>query len=567
MSHIVSANRFDAIDPERHPPSTGDSDDDASEVSRQALEADAMAVDDDVGHPNAGESTPRADITADNKRGAGDSHHEHVHSSQNGGKKVATTGGRKRPREISPGAGGNISKKALLSPLAVKTTRLPTFTRITRATSRPATLSQIEHALVGSNERQTSQAANAGTPRADKPSDDARPTEEAVQSSGNGGESRSRSATPSEEQSQVDQASESDQDIPHPDPPRKRDAAPPKNQSTATQRNTHPMNIVAVPAGGWSKIRGPTFRTLRQHLHLDLAAAWDAMALEGPTMYVYVADFRLEADCSPTARKIKDLVAAIILKDDFRVSIPQKAMGIRTPESPIYPFLLSELTQDDVDHLLSEPLWSNRSFTIFTAPSKPFVSDYVMTLQNLPFYATSEDEELVAESVRKFLREDEWIASFIHCHHDAYHSHYHPDDVLDETVDNTGASALEININKDEKTTLFNVYIPPPTHNLDAHEEWITYLRQQVFVIKGNMANVREAFNCSHCKGHDHPSGLCPLFGTILARPTGKQPSTPAPRANGYGGKSHNRDVAPGTKGKSKGRDGFGSHKRSYGRN
>ncbi|PPR01725.1 hypothetical protein CVT26_013097 [Gymnopilus dilepis] len=450
-------------------------------------------------------------------------------------------GGHKRSRAFSPTIPGNAAKRALLSQATTKKSKFPTFQKVTSqplpsvptpdpskgmvSPAPPAdqttavTLPESGDAgravapVTDSEEQTTTKAPPSDTTT---PSDAAPPSDATTPSN----------ATPPTSGAPPVTATPPVKETPTPGP-----AVPGPTENASPANLSHLGTLVPAPAGGWPKIHGITSQTLLQHVDEATRTRWNALIKAGPTLFVHVADYTQEEDCSPTMKKIKGVVALAILKTGFKLSAPTKDMTVRTPESPILPFLVYDLSRTDVDRLLSQPLWSTRDFTIFTATSDPFTTDHVLTFGNTCLEPTEEDEALMTEAVREVLRNDTWFSSFIQCFHDKYHAHYSPDDIFDDIIEKTKARALEINLNSKDKVTVFNIYIPSPTRDLAAFNSWVDHLRFCTYATDQSKVKIRAPFSCSHCKGTDHPSGLCPFFGILWTSPT----DTSARRGRGRG--------------------------------
>lgn len=61
------------------------------------------------------------------------------------------------------------------------------------------------------------------------------------------------------------------------------------------------------------------------------------------------------------------------------------------------------------------------------------------------------------------------------------------------------------------KTTVYNVYVHPPSANPEVLERWRKFVSTQKYYANMNGVGVkyRHPWHCIHCKTLDHPSGLC----------------------------------------------------------
>ena len=95
--------------------------------------------------------------------------------------------------------------------------------------------------------------------------------------------------------------------------------------------------------------------------------------------------------------KIQNLIQSVFNAPGLVVSVPQYIDGVDPAKKPIYPFFIGGISDDQAQVLLDRICWSTPTITFFTAPFTPFVSSFVMTLQNIPLASTHENELAIAQ--------------------------------------------------------------------------------------------------------------------------------------------------------------------------
>ena len=73
-------------------------------------------------------------------------------------------------------------------------------------------------------------------------------------------------------------------------------------------------------------------------------------------------------------------------------------------------------------------------------------------------------------------------------------------------------------------TTVYNVYIHPPTATPDLLKRWREFIQAQKFYADVNGVGIQyqHTWSCLHCKSFDHPSGLCKYMKEVKGK-AGKQ--------------------------------------------
>ncbi|KAF9542901.1 hypothetical protein CPC08DRAFT_434796 [Agrocybe pediades] len=292
-----------------------------------------------------------------------------------------------------------------------------------------------------------------------------------------------------------------------------------------------PEDLLPAPVGGFLSAQGLSDRIIREHVHPSLLLRWEKEASPGK-VFVYIPFYKPEADCTVTISKIKKVLRASFGElPRLIVGAPKRAEGVYTSNRPIDPFFVSNITEEQARLILERGFWSTPDISFFPIPYYNFVSNFVMTIGNL---ALGDDEEdnviVVAEMVREQLKESKQVEKFIERHHDAFRAGIPAFIVLDIILNSVEAYPLTINLSNTETTTVYNVFMTPPTSNSTTIEWWINLLKMLPYETVYGIPTVRDNFSCTCCRSFSHPTGLCPYVtaaNTYIKPPFDSLPRIP----------------------------------------
>lgn len=214
---------------------------------------------------------------------------------------------------------------------------------------------------------------------------------------------------------------------------------------------------------------------------------------------------------------------------------------IRNRYAAPFLFLVTELPDDFREWLVVTGVHEVKSHleVLFVENGRPVPHDYVVTLTN---YNMRTDSEVLRERAHQQVR---WsvisllfdkpsdtslrIGAFIsQCR-----------DNLEETLtdeqakliirDSIRVSSLDVVVpGTNITTTVYNIYVHPPTTNANALTRWRGWIANQKFHagVSGVGVKYQHAWKCIHCKTIDHPAGLCTIVANVKGK-TGKQVEPP----------------------------------------
>ena len=159
---------------------------------------------------------------------------------------------------------------------------------------------------------------------------------------------------------------------------------------------------------------------------------------------------------------------------------------------------------------------------LFVENGLPIPHDYAVTLTN--YNMRTETDILRAQAHQKVRRSvadllfdkpsdtSRRIAGFIKMYRDNLEATFTDDEARLFVRDSIAVSSLDVIVpNTRIKTTVYNIYIHPPSANPDILKRWRDFVSTQKYYANTSGVGVkyRYSWHCIHCKTVDHPSGLC----------------------------------------------------------
>lgn len=258
-------------------------------------------------------------------------------------------------------------------------------------------------------------------------------------------------------------------------------------------------------------------------------------------------------------------------------------------------FLVTGIPEAFQDYLVETAVFEVDSTlkVLFVERGVPVPHDYVMTLTNYNMRTDSEYLRDVAEnSVRHSVQDllfnvpsdtSGRIRAWIRANRDNVRSDLSDDEAWVLIRGSVRVESLEVIVPTTRTmTTVYNVYLYPPTANPDRLGRWRSWIANQSFYAGNHGMGVRyqHPFRCNHCKTIDHPSGLCPHMRTGRERegaggenprpddddeflpmkrdpgPPGPKPKPPTPGPSRGKAVDKGKGKAPGPQGKQKAKSG-----------
>ncbi|KAF8897705.1 hypothetical protein BD779DRAFT_1713233 [Infundibulicybe gibba] len=278
-------------------------------------------------------------------------------------------------------------------------------------------------------------------------------------------------------------------------------AAPPNPPAATTT-----PHFLPTPEEGFPKVHGITHRDVFAMVARDSKECWDSQ--DGPYILAYLANDRDVQEATERVVRLQSLIKVALGSTPVIVGHAKPSNRRTSDIKPLFPYYIGGLTMDQMDFLTTRGCWSTPTTTAFFIPNPPPPSEFVMTLENLPLAATEENNNIVKKTVQQKIRQNSDILNFIAVNRDNILINYDFLDLLHYVVDSVMVTNLSI-VQRGTTTTVFNIYIHPPTLNTNALEMWISKLRKLDYTCIFGTGKPRAPFHCTCCKARDHPAGLC----------------------------------------------------------
>ncbi|PPR01212.1 hypothetical protein CVT24_006122 [Panaeolus cyanescens] len=253
---------------------------------------------------------------------------------------------------------------------------------------------------------------------------------------------------------------------------------------------------------------------LYQAISPQSQAIWNSIS--APKVLVVVYNGR------PTNNGYADIVniaqlistALTINESDFTVCRGECATLQRIDYRPAFPYLVYDLSQPQIDTLLSRRVWvtNSNAFFFYRFDHRPM--DFVFSLCNYPRPAKNPDSEAIVRSiVMSAMRENiRTIKSYIANNYNnvPLDQRTNAEQATEWVINSTRVTSFFTTNKSNQPSPIFNVYISPPAYDHVGYSRWIEMLGSITYSGPQGVAHIRDPpFHCSLCKSSDHPTGLC----------------------------------------------------------
>ncbi|KAF9783296.1 hypothetical protein BJ322DRAFT_1110179 [Thelephora terrestris] len=350
-------------------------------------------------------------------------------------------------------------------------------------------------------------------------------------------------------------------------------------------------------------IKGFSTKKVLENLDLQVKETWQSQAQEA--VFVHYLDGGYNLNIAQNVHTIaKDLQT--IYEDVYEgIGTIDPTVVHPTAATPLlhnqyaapFMFLVTDIPYDFRRWLVSFGVHqvSSHLGLIFVENGEPVPHDYVMTLTN---YNMRTETELLRAQAHHTVRRSvvdllfdkpsdtsQCITDFVSRYRDNMATSFSNEEARTFVKQSVLIDSLDIVVPGTKMpSTVYNLYIHPPTANPDLLERWREFIAAQKFYagINGVGVQYQFPFRCLHCKTIDHPSGLCTRVKELKGK-AGKReealtaeeilplgptpgPSTRTPNPNhGKRGGSGSRTTANNTRGRGSGRPTRGNAVRTNG--
>lgn len=273
------------------------------------------------------------------------------------------------------------------------------------------------------------------------------------------------------------------------------------------------LKLTSAPSGGFHvpQLGDSVWRNIAP----SLQAKW--VQKPGAKAWVRLYRAKYEENAQSTVAKLRNVITQLIgasRATDIIISPPTADEALYERFSQPWHLLVSGLPAEAIDLLTSLAVCATTDVTCFFVPFEQPLPTYICTIENMTFQDSTRSNLLIAELVRKVLRDNAEVSSFINSHIIAPTA-----TTASRAIDSIRVSSLNIATSRSSMLTVWNIYCDaPPPFSLEDYYLWSALIRSLRFPSDDYGTGVPrlqdKQFTCAGCKSLDHPTGLCPLPAT-----------------------------------------------------
>jgi len=287
-------------------------------------------------------------------------------------------------------------------------------------------------------------------------------------------------------------------------------------------------------------------------LHSEMRESW--LLLDKPK--AIAIPYRATYSDEHKFRTAKKITAAIghalggISPSVFAPEPSSHTLSTSKTYKPPWCYLVTDIPQDDIDHLVSTTFISNQHISVQIFSFSPPHSGYVSSIRGLKWTKSSDQgkvEALIRESLESNAKTKSFIDDFITERHDRIP----PDAVrhgtaFDWTMSTVRAYLHTLGNDPENLETLWRWYVTSPTEDTHQTTIWSSLLEELPFhSIDAGWGKPFHIECCTGCKSTNHPTHGCPF----PKRYPQLEETNPVPQATARGHGRGGRDRGRGNRG------------------
>jgi hypothetical protein len=266
--------------------------------------------------------------------------------------------------------------------------------------------------------------------------------------------------------------------------------------------------VLQQPDGGFPIIYGLD-QGLLSFIHNNSINTWKQRG--GESTLVYIGNDGLALDKVTRIKAIEAFFRSVF--PDFpapEIGLPElyKRNDKKVNFKPAMPFCISG-RDNLIAALKTRKCWPTPSVTLFITSLAPEVTDFAICIAGFPLERSEASDLIVTRAARDAIKNDVHLCAFITNNNDNL-SLIQPDQYINFVVGSVVVRSHAI-VEDGVPTTVFNLYVTPPTCVPDRVKQWIQGLKQLRYGCFHGTGFSRPAFYCDLCKGRDHPTTICPF--------------------------------------------------------
>ncbi|KAG1853787.1 hypothetical protein C8R48DRAFT_776943 [Suillus tomentosus] len=259
------------------------------------------------------------------------------------------------------------------------------------------------------------------------------------------------------------------------------------------------LKLTSAPSGGFHvpQLGDSVWRNIAP----TLQAKW--VQKPGAKAWARLYRAKYEENAQSMVAKLRNIITQLITDESLYERFSQP-----------WHLLVSGLPAEAIDLLTSLAVCATTEVTCFFVLFDQPLPTYICTIKNMTFQDSTRSNLLIAELVRKVLRDTAEVSNFINSHITAPTA-----TTASRAIDSIQVSSLNIATSRSSMLTVWNIYCDaPPPFSLEDYYLWSALIRGLRLPSDDYGTGVPrlqdKQFTCTGCKSLDHPTGLCPLLAT-----------------------------------------------------
>ncbi|KAM6499942.1 hypothetical protein JOM56_005450 [Amanita muscaria] len=272
-----------------------------------------------------------------------------------------------------------------------------------------------------------------------------------------------------------------------------------------------PVTFLPAPENDYPQVDGLSAARIFEYIPVHSRITWDNTT--GPKALVYIANGKVVTEAFLHVNKIREILGVALDSHNVQVSHARPHTLPPRGDRPIFPFLVSGISEEQCATLLEQRVWATQELAIFAIPYNVPNCEYTMTLHQLPLPMEERSTLEVRRIVREGIISSGDIQKFIQLHHDNTRiKKLRYPLTLSFIADSVRVFQDSYKINGGLAIPIYHVYIYPPSNSRNVHSNWLDILCRMQFTHPVGTAVTRSMERiCKHCHSITHASTDCPF--------------------------------------------------------
>ena len=347
-----------------------------------------------------------------------------------------------------------------------------------------------------------------------------------------------------------------------PSPQRSADASTPRTPDQRTNPPTREDNTNLTTIQEVKDIKVTGFLGDNPLIGIETKSIISWKKIPGFKALVYPHDSSFEETTKvKTGKQLELAIASHLKKTGHVVTAPKPAEGVED-RRPInrrpWVFLISQLTEKDLDKILNDEFITNEHASLHIIPFSPDPSHYIGRIKNLTIDPNL--HQTVVKLIQRTISEDSVTTDFIVNFVTTYHDTIPPlilksGTAINWIINSVKAYHIQSEGRLGMEHSQWKWYIFTPTRIQERVEQWTRTLAKisfdaTIYGVGDTLTNIK----CARCKSTNHSDNECPFtqHSDFIVPKTTAEPSNPR---GGRGGRRSNPNRGNSGRGNNRGRN------------